>query len=145
MTPPPSLLEESSSQFTITTPLTIRTLKQQADYLYENAPQDDPTFTTTLDKFVRGSLIQGTELLQTMRDLKRTKLAEEICQQQKAYSNRPLQTGGVLPVSEGHVMMKHFKENKRVKTEALIKHLDEKLHKQHEKWYFEAAKKAWNW
>ena len=102
-------------------------------------------FTTVLGQFIRGSLIQSTELLQTMRDLKRTKLAEEIRQQQKAYSKRPLQTGGVLPVSEGRAMVEHFKEDERAKAEALIKRLDEKLHKQHEKWYFEAAKKARDW
>ena len=120
-------------------------MKRQADYLYENASQDNPTFTTALDRFIRESLIQSTELLQTMRDLKQTKLAEEIHQQQKAYSKRPLQTGGVLPVSERHAMVQHFKEDERAKTEALIKRLDEKLHKQHEKWFFEAAKKARDW
>jgi len=117
-------------------------LKQQADYLYENASQDNPMFTTALDQFIHDSIIQDTELLQIMRDLKQIKLAEKICQQQKIYSNRPLQTGDVLPVSEGHAMVEHFKEDEHAKAEALIKRLDEKLHKQHEKWYFEAAKKA---
>ena len=42
-------------------------------------------------------------------------------------------------------MVEHFKEDERAKTEALIKRLDEKLHKQHEKWYFKAAKKARDW
>ncbi len=68
-----------------------------------------------------------------MRDLKQIKLAEKICQQQKTYSNRSLQTGDVLPVSEGCAMMENFKEDERAKTEALIKRLDEKLCKQHEK------------
>jgi len=42
-------------------------------------------------------------------------------------------------------MMKNFKKNEHAKTEDLIKHLNEKLSKQHEKWYFKAAKKAWDW
>ena len=40
-----------------TTPLIIRSLKRQAQYLYKNAPQDDPEFTYTLNRFIRGSLI----------------------------------------------------------------------------------------
>ena len=117
----------------------------QTDYLYENASQDNSMFTTVLDQFIHESLIQSTELLQIMRDLKQIKLAEKIHQQQKIYSKRPLQTEGVLPVSEGRAMVEHFKEDERAKAEALIKRLDEKLHKQHEKWYFEAAKKARDW
>ena len=68
-----------------------------------------------------------------MRDLKQIKLAEKICQQQKTYSNRSLQTGDVLPVSEKCAMMKNFKKDEHAKTETLIKHLNEKLHKQYKK------------
>ena len=99
----------------------------------ENVPQEDSKFVKTLDKFVRDSLIQGTELLQTMRDLKRTKLAESIRASQKAYSNRPLQAGGILPVHEGRAMVEIFKEDDHAKAEALIKRLDEKLKKQQQK------------
>jgi hypothetical protein len=53
-----------------TTPLTIRSLKHQSDFLYENAPQDDPEFTEVLDKSIRGSVLQSTEGLQSMRDLR---------------------------------------------------------------------------
>ena len=44
---------------------------------------------------------------------------------------RPLQTDDILPVGGGHAMIENFKENKHVKAEALIKHLDEKRDRQH--------------
>jgi len=82
---------------------------------------DNSKFVKVLGIFVQGLLIQGTELLQTMKDLKRTKLAESVRQNQRAYSNRPLQTGGVLTVTEGRAMVEKFKEDERSKAEALIK------------------------
>ena len=42
-------------------------------------------------------------------------------------------------------MVEKFKEDKRAKAEAGIKRLNEKLCKQHQKWVFEAAKKAREW
>ena len=77
-TPPAESAEQSSSTTTVPTPLTIQSLKRQADYLYEDAPRDDPEFVKALERFIRGSLIQGTELLQTIKDLKRAKLAETL-------------------------------------------------------------------
>ena len=64
-----------------------------------------------------------------MKNLKQTKLVENICQQRKAYSNRPLQIGGIIPINVGRAMVENIKKNKRAKTEALIKCLDEKLRK----------------
>jgi hypothetical protein len=52
-----------------TTPMTIRSLKHQSEFLYQNAPQDNPEFTKVLDTFIRRSVLQSTELLQSMRDL----------------------------------------------------------------------------
>ena len=58
--------------------MTIRSLKRQSEFLYQNAPQDNPGFTEVLDKFIRGSVLQSTEGLQSMRDLSRTRLAEKM-------------------------------------------------------------------
>jgi hypothetical protein len=79
-----------------TTPLTIRSLKRQSDFLYENAPQDDPEFTEVLDKYMRGSVLQSTELLQSMRDLSRTRLAEKMRIERAMYSRRLYSLGEFL-------------------------------------------------
>ena len=46
-----------------------------------------------------------TELVQTKRDLKRTKLAEQTARERKAQKNTPLQVGGVLTVEQGREMV----------------------------------------
>ena len=56
---PPPAAEPAKSE---TTPLTIRTLMRHADYLYQNAPQDNPEFLNVLDRFIRGAVVQSTEL-----------------------------------------------------------------------------------
>jgi hypothetical protein len=68
-----------------TTPLNIRSLKRQSEFLHENAPQDDPEFTEVLDKFIRGLVLQSTEFLQSMRDLSRTRLTEKMRSERAMY------------------------------------------------------------
>jgi hypothetical protein len=65
-----------------TTPMTIRSLKRQSEFLYLNAQE----FTEILDQFVRGSVLQSTEGLQSMRDLSRTRLAEQMRSERARYS-----------------------------------------------------------
>jgi hypothetical protein len=48
-----------------TTHMTIRSLKRQSEFLYQNTSQDNPEFTEILDKFIRDSVLQSTEGLQT--------------------------------------------------------------------------------
>jgi hypothetical protein len=76
--PPPPAPELQSSPFN--TPITLRQLNKLAYNLQAQAKKEDdnPELKRTLDQFGRGALTQGTELLHTMPDLKRTKLAEEI-------------------------------------------------------------------
>jgi hypothetical protein len=38
-----------------------------------------------MDKFIRGSVLQSTELLQSMRDLSRTRLAEKMRSERAMY------------------------------------------------------------
>ena len=64
-----------------------------------------------------------------MKNLNRIQLAENIHLCQKAYSNRSLQTGGIISVSEKRAMVEVFKKDECVKTETLIKCLNEKLQK----------------
>lgn len=141
-TPPAADTAQSSS---VVTPLTIKNLKRHADYLYENAPANNPEFLNVLDRFIRGAIIQGTELQQAMKDLNRSKLAEETRQKRRAYNNRPLQTGGVLTVAHARAMVQRQVEDERAKAEAVLQRLNEKERKLHQKASNEAAKKAREW
>jgi hypothetical protein len=124
-----------------TTPLTIRSLKRQSEFLYENAPQDNPEFTEVLDKFIRGSILQSTELLQSMRDLSRTRLTEKIRSERAMNSRRSLQSGGTLTVEEGRHMVRQL-DDERAKAERLLEEKDSKMRK---KWVGAAAKIARAW
>jgi hypothetical protein len=46
-----------------TTPVTIRSLERQSKFLYQNISQDYPEFTEVLHKFIRGSVLQSTEVM----------------------------------------------------------------------------------
>ncbi len=54
----------------------------------------DPGLRYEMSRFIRGSLSPVTELIQTKRDLRRTKMAEHLAQQRTALKNSPLQSGG---------------------------------------------------
>jgi len=109
-----------------TTPLTIRSLKRQCEFLYENAPQDDPEFTEVLGKFIRGTILQGTELLQCKRDLSRTRLAEKMRSERAMYNRRSVQSGGTLTIEGGRHMVHQLDDDERAKAERLLKRLEEK-------------------
>jgi hypothetical protein len=130
-----------------TTPLTIRSLKRQSEFLYENAPQDDPEFTEVLDKFIRGSVLHSTERLQSMRDLSRTRLAEQMRSERARYntSRRSLQTGGILTMEDGRQMVRQTEDDERAKAERLLRRLEEKDSKMRKKWVEAAAKMARAW
>ncbi|KAF5132924.1 hypothetical protein E5D57_003546 [Metarhizium anisopliae] len=109
-TPPPNNL--SSSPFD--TPYTARHLNKVAskiEDLQEALGELQPALKTEMDRFIRGALVQSTELRQTMRDLARTKMAEDLRKQRKVGKNRPLQSGGVITVSDGRRMVRQSDKN----------------------------------
>jgi len=116
--------------------MTIRSLKRQSEFLYQNAPQDNPEFTEVLDKFIRSSVLQSTELLQSKRDLSRTRLAEKTRSERAMYGRRSLQSGGILTVEDGRHMVRQSDDDERAKTERLLKRLEEKDSKMRKKWVF---------
>jgi len=109
-----------------TTPLTIRNLKRQSEFLYKNAPQDNPEFTEVLDKFIRGTIQQSTELLQNMRDLNSARLAERMRSESAGRSRRSLQPVGILTVEEGRHMVRQLEDDERAKAERLLKGPEER-------------------
>src|SRR5262249_45038944 len=100
-----------SSPFT--TPLTLRQINKVAGQLESVLEQDqdlDPRFTEDISRFIRGSLSLATELVQTKRDLGRTRLAEEVRRQRRASKNTQVQSGGPLRVENGRDINRQTKE-----------------------------------
>ena len=55
--------------------------------IIQEDPELDPNFTHNISRFIRGSLSLVTELIQTKRDLGRTKLAEQVARQYRVTKN----------------------------------------------------------
>jgi hypothetical protein len=118
-TPPPPDRPEESFSSPFKTPLTLRQINKVANKLgnvLEENKNLDPDFAHDLGRFIKGSLIAATELVQTKRDLGRTKYAERVQKQRKALKNTPLQSGGVLIVAEGRAMVIQKEEDMLAKS-----------------------------
>jgi hypothetical protein len=105
-TPSPPSTGLQSSPFS--TPVTLRQMNKVADKVADVIKEDDdldPDLRYEIGRFIRGSLSLATELIQTKRDLGRTKMAEHLAQQRKALKNTPLQSGGVLTVAQGREIL----------------------------------------
>jgi hypothetical protein len=135
-----------SSPFT--TPLTLRQINKVADQLESVLEQDqtlDPTFTHNISRFVRGSLSLATELVQTKRDLGRTRLAEETARRRRASKNTSLQSGGRLRVEDAREMIRQNKEDDIEKARRLVEAADQKAKNARKRLFEEAAKEARKW
>ncbi|KZZ96070.1 transposase [Moelleriella libera RCEF 2490] len=145
-TPSPDNYQHSSSDFE--TPTTLRQMNKVADRLDQYLQDDDslePEFAYNIGRFIRGSLINATELIQTKRDLGRTRAAEEISKQRRAMKKRPLQSGGVLSVQDGRKMVFQKDKEEAERINRLINIARDKAENQRNKVIFEAAKKARKW
>ena len=98
-----------------------------------------------LARFIKGSLILSSELVQTRRDLSRTQLAEKRRRQGKARKNTPLQSGGTLNVDLARNMIVQREEEELAKARRIIEAAEKKQHLRHKIWRYEAAKKATAW
>jgi hypothetical protein len=142
-TPPPQLF---SSPFS--TPITIRQINKVADKLENTLQEDntiDPEFAEDISRFIRGSLTNVTELVQTKRDLGRTKYAEQVQRRRRALKNTPLQSGGVLTVAQGRRMVQQREEDQLAKARRVVEAAELKAHNARKRCFFEAAKEARKW
>ncbi|KAF5133824.1 hypothetical protein E5D57_004451 [Metarhizium anisopliae] len=142
ITTPPPTNQLSSSPFN--TPYTLRQLSKVAtriDDLQDALGELQPALKSEMDRFIRGALVQSTELRQAMRDLSRTRMAEELRKKRKACRNRPLQHGGVIMVADGRKMVRRSDHKEE---EAARQMLDRVAMRRHNamKRAFEAAAKA---
>lgn len=119
-TPSPPLQSSSPPN---STPSTLRQMNRLSQRI-EKAVQEDqslePALRQNISRFLKGSLINATELLQTKRDLGRTKHAETVRNQRRALKNHTLQHGGVLTVAEGRAMVKKRDEDGVAKARRVV-------------------------
>ena len=111
-----------------------------ANQLIDGVSNSQPEVQDTAKRFIRGALVQGTELLQTRKDLSRTQLAENTRLQRKRGSNRRLQSGGVLLVAEGCRMAMEKEEIALRKAQARISRQEKKEAKKYRQVALDAAK-----
>ena len=120
-TPPPTTGLPSSSP--IITPVTLRQIWKVGSSIERIVR---PGFTLTPDavrdinRFFKGGISNTAGLVQTKRDLSRTKYAERTQKTRRALKYRPLQSGGVLSVAEGRNMVKQVEDQAVEKARRLV-------------------------
>ena len=120
----------------------MRQLNKLASSLQTQAKNVNPELKRTLDKFVCRALIQGTELLHTMRDLKRTKIAEEVTRQQQSQTNQQLKSGGVFTVEHACKNVRQKEDDTLEKARKVVERADAQIKNMYRKCFGEAAKIA---
>ncbi|KJZ67999.1 hypothetical protein HIM_12611 [Hirsutella minnesotensis 3608] len=143
---PPLGSGPSSSPFE--TPLTLRQMNKVADLLETSLREDDGlTFDLRRDlgRFIRGSLSLATELVQTKRDLGRTKMAERVRQQRRSFKNAQIKSGGVLTVAQGREMVRKRDEEEVRRARRVVEAAEMKARSMRRKCFEDAAKKARQW
>ncbi|KJZ68702.1 hypothetical protein HIM_11903 [Hirsutella minnesotensis 3608] len=144
-TPPPPPGPESSP---FNTPLTVRQVHKVA-WAIEKGLEDvgnvSPELAHDMSRFIKGSLSNVAELLQTKRDLGRTRYAEKIANRRRAMKNKVLQSGGVLTVQEGRAMVRRREQDELDKAREMIGKREAKARNGLKRWFSEAAKVARRW
>ena len=138
-TPPPANYASSSP---FNTPVTLRQMNKVADNLRDAQFELSPGKGCDLNRFIRGSLITATELIQVKWDFGRTKMASQITARRRAVKNTPLQTGGVLTVAEGRGMIQKKKENEEAKARVILEKTALKRRRAFQRCLKETAKEA---
>ena len=105
---PSTPTRQRTQQASISTPLTVRSLKRQAEWL--QAADLPPAFRRKLDAFIEGSLAQAQAGAQAWEDLKHAKAAEIARAARQKRSRRPVQSGGVMYTDEARNMTRRREE-----------------------------------
>jgi hypothetical protein len=145
-TPSPQPSAHNSSDFE--TPATLRQINKVANRIGEAIQEMedlDEDFSWDINRFICGSLITASELIQTKRDLSPTKKAELMQRQRRAMKNRPLQSGGTLSVEEARQMVVQRHDDGLARARRIVEAAQNKLRNLYKKNAFEAAKKARKW
>ncbi|KAI1098084.1 hypothetical protein F4804DRAFT_138153 [Jackrogersella minutella] len=132
----------------IGTPVTLRQMHRvgaRVGASMETSSVITPKAARDINRIVKASISNPAKLIQTKRDLGRTRYAERIRKQRRAVNNTPLESGGVLTVADGRAMVKQREDNLLEKARRMMEAAELNLKNDHKKWYFEAAKKARKW
>ncbi|KJZ69554.1 hypothetical protein HIM_11047 [Hirsutella minnesotensis 3608] len=150
-TPSPEL-DSALQSSPFDTPTTLRQMHKTASHLEDCliAAEDcndgsillENDFLVSMGQFIRGAISNSTELVQTKRDLGRTRLAEKTRQLRRAMKNRPLQSGGVLTVAQGRHMAARKEEIEFQRAQRKVEASRARYDKALKGWYLEAAKRA---
>ena len=106
--PSPGPSTPTRQQASISTPLTVRSLKRQAEWL--QAADLPPTFRRKLDAFIKGSLAQAQAGAQAWEDLQHTQAAEIARAARQKRSRQSVQNGGVMYTDEARSMTRQREE-----------------------------------
>ncbi|KAG0126281.1 hypothetical protein HOY82DRAFT_615466 [Tuber indicum] len=87
------------------TPKTIRSLKRYADSLQQSLGELSPTANRSLQRFLKGSLVQAQSGAQALEDLQTSKAAELARSARQKRSRRSIQKGGELYAHEARAMV----------------------------------------
>lgn len=142
--PPPQLSSSVEG-----TPFTLRQFNKIAGRI--SGSLNDPSLGLSpnqairLTRFIKGSLVVANELVQTKRDLGRTKLAERVNKSRRAQKNYHLQTGGVLTVADGREMVQKKANNEIEKARKIVQRYEDQQRREIKKWWFAAASLARKW
>jgi hypothetical protein len=82
--------------------------------------------TYNMSRFIRGSLSLATELVQTKRDLGRSRLAKEVRRRRRASKNANLQSGWPLRVENSRDINRQSKEDDIERARRLVETADQK-------------------
>ena len=142
-TPPP---RTHSSPFG--TPITYRQIHKVAGKLQHVLREDedlDPKLSQDLGRFIKGSLSLVSELIQTKRDLGKTRLAERLVKQRRALKNTQLKSGGVLTIAEGRYMVRQREEDEVERAKKVIEAAELRVRNARKRFFSEVAKEARRW
>ena len=152
-TPPPTSILYSSPFSTL---ITLRQMNKIANTIQEKfhsakvacgeeSLRDLSSLGKDVERLVKGALTNTAELIQTKRDLGRTRYAEQIQKQRRAMKNSQLQSGGVLTVDQGREMVLQRKEDKLSKAVKVVEAAQLKARNTIKRCFNDAAKEARKW
>ncbi|KAH8158543.1 hypothetical protein CIB48_g9710 [Xylaria polymorpha] len=145
--PHPPLPQPASSPLQ-QTPVTVRHVNKAAAHILDaliDTDDIDPELAIAMGRFIKGSILNATELLQTKIDLSRTKLAEQTARSRRATKNTPLKSGGVLTVAGGREIVRQKAITDETRARRLIEQADLRYKKATKRAFEEAAKVARHW
>ncbi len=115
----------------IQTPMTIRTLQRQADHL--RARSLSPSTKASVDKFVKGSLVQAHAGAQAEDDLRQVQAASQARTARQSNNRRVVQKGGVITVANARQAIRAREEDELDRAQAAFERAERALQRKRTK------------